>query len=152
MSCSLLRRLCQPRGATVLEYLIGLLLVGLLILGLVKVFGSTIQGRMDEGHEELTTLNPDGTKSPAVEGQRVAKRSGYERQDEDNQQKARPSSGKRALRPADDQTPQARQQQLIAEHKQKHKKAGLNPLIILIMLVLIGVLVYVMIKGNNGST
>ena len=56
------------RGATAVEYIVMLLLTAMVILAIMRVFGSTIEAKYNDAHEELTGLESDRSKSGGGSG------------------------------------------------------------------------------------
>lgn len=51
------------RGATAVEYIVMLILTAMVILAIMRVFGSTIEAKYNDAHDELAGLETDRSKS-----------------------------------------------------------------------------------------
>jgi Flp pilus assembly pilin Flp len=51
------------RGATAVEYIVMLILTAMVILAIMRVFGSTIEAKYNDAHDELSGLETDRSKS-----------------------------------------------------------------------------------------
>lgn len=121
----------RPIGATAVEYIVALILVALVVLATIRVFGSTIKGRFDASSGHISTMDKKQEYLPATGT--VASADGKDVKGSAQAKK----------------TEEERQQELLAKEAQKRQKVKINPIIIVIFLFLIGLMVFVVIRGNS---
>lgn len=56
------------RGATAVEYIVMLLLAAMVILAIMRVFGSTIESKYNDAHDELSGIETDRSNSGSGSG------------------------------------------------------------------------------------
>lgn len=144
-----LRALRSQRGATAVEFIVILVLTALLVLGMVRAFGGTVKGKFTDAQSHVhkgAKIEDSGSTGDDEDGagaQKEVPRDVYG----NPIQKSGSGVGKNVKRySADDKL--YRHEAL--QKKKARSKFGINPIVILILLFLIGLLVYVVFKGNKG--
>lgn len=143
-----LRALRSQRGATAVEFLVILVLAALLVLGMVRAFGGTVKGKFTDAQSHVNKgAGIEGSSGAAGDDQGEAAGKEVPRDVYGNPiQKTESGVGKNVKRySADDKL--YRHEAL--QKKKPRSKFGINPIVILILLFLIGLLVYVVFKGNQ---
>ena len=136
------RALGRPIGASAVEYLVAMILVILVVLATVRVFGDTVKSRFGAGSDTISTMDKEKNPNAAgASGKGAAAASGGGSSE---------SSGKGGGSAATTyRTEEERQQALIAKEAKKNQKAKFNPLILLVFVGLIGLLFFVVFRGNS---
>lgn len=114
-------RLRNSSGATVVEYVIMLLLIALAVMGLMRVFGKTISEKVEDATYGVE--NMEKKRGLARNDPRSLKRK------QNGSQKANQAEGR----------------------EKKKKEPGINLIVLLIAIALIGLLIYVMGAKKKGS-
>jgi Flp pilus assembly pilin Flp len=121
----------RPIGASAVEYIVAIILVTLVVMATVRVFGTTVKERFQAGSQRIDTMEKakdgggSGTIGSSSSSDKVV--SGTPRyKNEDERQKA-----------------------LLAKEAQKKQKAKFNPIIIFIFVGLVGLLLFVVLRGNS---
>lgn len=151
------RQLRSPRGTTAVEYIVAIILVSMVILGMAKLMGSTIMGKVrDSGHtiDSLHTekgytapqngagaSNSAGSSTEVVEGSsKDGSKDGASNGGGAGSKKGNQINGAKDMTQHPD---------MLGAAEKPKKEAGFNPIIILLILFIIGVLVFVVVKGNK---
>lgn len=132
--------LAAGRGATAAEYIVLLVLTALVVLILIRVFGDTLRGKVTSAQQEIALVD-----SPNTSGGKGGARGDYKSSESGSTASAATrggaQSGGSALvsRPA---------QNVAYEPSERRAAAtgsvgGINPLILLVVLGLVGLLIYV---------
>ena len=162
MMSKLCVHLRSPRGATVVEYIIAVILVVMLIMGMGKLMGTTILDKFRQGGQTIDKIDAEKGYASADASDRAASGDGSSRGQADAQDKgasgSKSASGSKGAssgsstkgKPKGSKDLSERPDMLPAAQKPK-KEAGFNPIILLIVAFLIGTLIFVMYKGKRDS-
>lgn len=142
---SMIRR---PRGATAVEYMVMMLLAVMVVMAVLKVFGGSIQEKFADANDELSgTLASDAQERRQRSGsgsEGGSSGDGTSSSDGSSGQGADGQTGGEAGTSAGGGSGEAGEGGL-----EEDEGPGFNPVILLIALGLVGLLVYVMVKGKN---
>lgn len=149
------RQLRSPRGATAVEYIVAIILVAMVILGMAKLMGSTIMGKVrassstidkmdsEKGYVAAQDSNGSNSASSSSGGADGTGKDGSK----DGSSKGGSGSKKGSqINGAQDMT---QHPDMLGAAEKPKKEAGFNPIVILLILFIIGVLVFVVVKGNK---
>lgn len=153
---SALHTLRNPKGATAVEYIIGIVLVACVLIGAFQLFGGAIGSQFGDSSDSIGGIGEE----KEVDADTVASidssvgSAKNQRADLDTQVDGTVRNGAKGRRSAnkkptfEDRTQHPQMRPGISETE---PTAGLNPLIILIFVVLGAVLCFVIFKGNKGE-
>jgi Flp pilus assembly pilin Flp len=135
------RALGRPIGASAVEYLVAMILVVLVVLATIRVFGDTVKSRFTAGTDTISTMDKEQSANAAGAsskggGKAAADGSG---------------TGGSSAAATTYKTEDERQQALLAKEAKKNQKAKFTPLILLVFVGLIGLLLFVVMRGNSYS-
>lgn len=154
------RQLRSPRGTTAVEYIVAIILVAMVILGMAKLMGSTIMGKVRDSGHTIDSLHTDKGYTAPQNGAGAANSAGssgssIEVVEGSGQDGSKDGTGKgggagskkgNQVNGAQDMT---QHPDMLGAAEKPKKEAGFNPIVILLILFIIGVLVFVVVKGNK---
>lgn len=122
----------RPIGASAVEYIVAIILVTLVVMATVRVFGTTVKERFQAGSQRIDTMDKakDGSSNGAIASS--------------SSSSDKVANGKPQYKNEDE-----RQKALLAKEAQKKQKAKFNPIIIFIFVALVGLLLFVVFRGNS---
>ena len=168
-------------GATAVEYIVALILCCMVVLGISKLFGETIRAKFMAGQNEISEMDSEevagggdgktgkslGAKAAAggtsprtgdsddgagqASGAGAGARSGGAGSGSKGGGGGGKSGGARASKGPGDKSGSVKDPGGYVEGFDEEKKAGFNPLFLLIFLGLGGMLLFIMYKGNRGQ-
>lgn len=136
------------KGATSVEYMIGIILIVFIVMGIIKLFGPIITGKFEDSGNTVSKIDSEKGYQVAVKKNNQIVVDGRPEDDNVVDEKGKQGGGgtkqKKSIK-HDDKTQTV---EMLPAAKKK-EKAGFNPIILIIFLGLGGLLFFVMYKGNR---
>lgn len=150
------RQLRSPRGATTVEYIVAIILVAMVVLGMAKLMGSTIMSKvrassstidkMDSEKGYIAAQDTSSGSNSSGSSVEVVNGSGQDGAKDGSSKGGAGSKKGSQINGAQDMT---QHPDMLGAAEKPKKEAGFNPIVILLILFIIGVLVFVVVKGNK---
>ena len=135
------------KGATSVEYMIGIILIVLIVMGIIKLFGPMISGKFEDSGNTVSKIDSEKGYQVAVKKNDKIVIDGRPEDDnlvDEKGQKSKGTKQQKGIKYVD----KTKSVEMLPA-AQKKKKAGFNPIILIIFIGLGGLLFFVMYKGNR---